>query len=368
MCYERGMTETASTPFSDLDDYIALPRVAGLAVSPDGSRVVTTVAELNDKRTEYVSAVWELDPAGLRPARRLTHGAKGESAPVFTADGDLLFVAARPTEEDDKAPASLWRLPAAGGEAVEELVLPGAFDGVGAARAAAVTVVTAKLLRSASGVDDDKRLRTLRKDNKVSAVLHSGYPVRYWDHDLGPDHPHLLDVDGPRDLTPQPGDAAREADFDVSPDGSFIVTSWHAPAPGASVRGTLVRIDMATAQRATIADDPNADLELPAISPDGASVAFTRETFSTPDKAPRIALWYMRFGEPPVELTDGWDLWPSSVTWRADGSTLIVTADENGRGPLFTVDPSSGAVTRLTADDYTYSDVRAAPRGVLFAI
>ena len=70
----------------------------------------------------------------------------------------------------------------------------------------------------------------------------------------------------------------------------------------------------------------------------------------------------------PVELTGDWDRWPTSVTWRADGSTLIVTADENGRGPLFTVDPSSGAVTRLTDDDYTYSDVRAAPDGVVFAM
>ena len=87
-------------------------------------------------------------------------------------------------------------------------------------------MVAAKLLPSASGVDDDKRLRALRKDNKVSAVLHSGYPVRYWDHDLGPDHPHLLDVDGATvDLTPQPGGALREADFDVSPDGRFVVTS-----------------------------------------------------------------------------------------------------------------------------------------------
>jgi dipeptidyl aminopeptidase/acylaminoacyl peptidase len=368
LCYELGMTETASTPFSDLDDYIALPRVAGLAVSPDGSRVVTTVTELNDKRTEYVSAIWELDPAGLRPARRLTRGAKGESTPVFTADGDLLFVAARPTEQDDKAPASLWRLPAAGGEAVEELALPGGVDGVRTARAAAVTVVAAKMLRSSSGVDDDKRRRTVRKENKVSAVLHSGYPVRYWDHDLGPDHPHLLDVDGPRDVTPQPGDALREADFDVCPDGSFIVTSWHDPAPGASVRGTLVRVDMTTAQRATIADDPDADLESPAISPDGTAVAFTRETFSTPDRAPRITLCHMRFGESPVELTGDWDLWPTSVTWRSDGSTLIVTADENGRGPLFAVDPSSGAVTRLTDDDYTYSDVRAAPGGAVFAM
>src|ERR1700752_2187796 len=130
------MTDTAPTPFSDLDDYIALPRVAGLAVSPDGSRVVTTVTELNDKRAEYVSAIWELDPAGLQPARRLTRGAKGESKPVFTADGDLLFVAARPTGQDDTAPASPWGLPATGGEAVEELALPGGVDGVRTACAA----------------------------------------------------------------------------------------------------------------------------------------------------------------------------------------------------------------------------------------
>jgi dipeptidyl aminopeptidase/acylaminoacyl peptidase len=198
------------TPFDDLDDYIALPRVSGLAVSPDGSRVVTTVAELNDKRTEYVSAVWELDPAGRRPARRLTRGAKGESSPAFTADGDLLFVAARPTEDDDKPPASLWRL------------------------------------------------------------------------------------------------------------------------PGAAIRGTLVRIDLATRERITIADDPDADLELPAISPDGMSVAFTRETYSTPDKAPRITLCHMRFREPFTELAVEWDRWPTSVAWSADGSALIVTADENG--------------------------------------
>src|SRR6185295_15939718 len=112
-----------TTPFDDLDVYLALPRVSGLAVSPDGSRLVTTVAEVNDKRTEYVSAVWEVDPRGRRPARRLTRGAKGESSPVFAADGDVLFVAARPTEEDDKPPAALWRLPAAGGEAFEALAL-----------------------------------------------------------------------------------------------------------------------------------------------------------------------------------------------------------------------------------------------------
>ena len=243
-----------------------------------------------------------------------------------------------------------------------------ASTAVRTARAAAATVVAAKLMRSAASADQDKRLRTLRKDNKVSAVMHSGYPVRYWDHDLGPDRPHLLDVGGPRDLTPQPGDALGEADFDVSSDGTFVVTSWHDPAPGASIRGTLVRIDLATAQRATVADDPDADLEHPTISPDGTAVAFIRETHSTPDKAPRITLCHMRSGEPFVELTAEWDRWPTSVTWSVDGSVLIVTADEGGRGPVFAVAPSSGAVTRLTDDDYTYSDVRTAPEDVMFAM
>ena len=40
-----------ATAFDNLDDYLALPRVSGMAVSADGSRVVTTVAEPNDKRT-----------------------------------------------------------------------------------------------------------------------------------------------------------------------------------------------------------------------------------------------------------------------------------------------------------------------------
>src|SRR5262245_66384097 len=97
---------TVTTPFEDLDDFLAVPRASGLAVSPDGSRVVTSIAELNEKRTEFVSAIWELDPAGRQPARRLTRGAKGEASPAFTADGDLTFVAALPTDDRHNRPGS----------------------------------------------------------------------------------------------------------------------------------------------------------------------------------------------------------------------------------------------------------------------
>ncbi|MDT7740069.1 MAG: hypothetical protein QOK09_3438, partial [Mycobacterium sp.] len=146
-----------ATAFDNLDDYVAMPRVSGLAVSADGSRVVTTVAELNDKRTDYVSAIWELDPTGAKPAYRLTRGSTGDSAPAFTVGGDLLFVSSRPTAENadgaDKPPASLWRLPAGGGEAVEVLSMPGGVSLVRTARGAEATVIGAPLMASARDVE-----------------------------------------------------------------------------------------------------------------------------------------------------------------------------------------------------------------------
>jgi dipeptidyl aminopeptidase/acylaminoacyl peptidase len=360
-----------STPFTDLDDFLALPRVSGLAVSPDGSRAVTAITELNEKRTEYVTALWELDVTGNRPARRLTRGAKGESSPVFTADGDLLFVAKRDvpgSDGGDEPTASLWRLPAAGGEAVVVLELSGGVDAVHTARDADVTLVTAPLMPSATNVEDDKRLRALRKDNKVSAQLHTGYPVRHWDHDIGPAQAHLVDVTGIRDLTPNPGHGLREAEVDVSADGRFAVTSWAVAGPGASLRNVLVRIDVATGERTTIADDPLADLGTPAISPDGSGVAFVRETHSTPEAAPRITLGYLKFGESFVAVAADWDRWPTSVAWTTDGSSLIVTADDAGRCPVFLIDPADSSVTRLSHDDFSYTNVCAAPGGVVYAL
>jgi dipeptidyl aminopeptidase/acylaminoacyl peptidase len=364
--------DMTTTPFNDLDDYIALPRVSGLAVSADGSRVVTTVAELNDKRTDYVSAIWEVDVKGRRPPWRLTHGPRGDSLPAFTSDGDLLFVSSRPADDEDTPSASLWRLPAHGGEAAEVLNMPGGISRVLTARNADATVVGAPLLPAARSIDDDRRLRNLRKDTKVTAILHAGYPVRYWDEDLGPDEPHLFEVSGPRDLTPQPGVALREAIrktwIDVSADGRFVVTPWRIPGPGPQQRSVLVRIDLESNVRSVIADDLDAGLNQPAISPDGSAVAFIRESISTADSAPQMTLQYMPFGEEPVTVAEGWDRWPTSVTWSRDGASLIVTADKDGRGPVFAVELSTSTVTQLTHDDFGYTDVVVAPDGVLYAL
>lgn len=367
VCYQQDMT---SGPFDDLDDYLALPRVSALAVSADGSRVVTCVAELNAAKTEYVTAVWELDPAGVAPARRLTRGAKGEAAPAFTAAGDLLFTSARPSDDDDKPPAALWLLPAAGGEATRVAELPAGIATVRTARGDSAVVVGAPLLPSAGTLDEEQRLRKLRKDNKISAILHTGYPVRQWDKDLGPGQTHLFRVgtDGAlTDLTRQPGPALGDADFTLSPDGRFAVATWRIAVPRAALRSVLMRIDLQTGERSVIAEDPAADLEHPCVSPDGTAVAFTRESISTPEQAPRITLCHLDLDSGEWTELATQDRWPSSVTWVHDGSALLVTADDNGRGPIFEI-TLDGKIRKVTDDDFSYSDVTGVPDGVIYAL
>ena len=69
---------TPETPFTRLDDYLALRRLGGLALSPDGIRLVTTVAERTPDGKRFSTSLWEVDPGGQRPPRRLTRSAPGE--------------------------------------------------------------------------------------------------------------------------------------------------------------------------------------------------------------------------------------------------------------------------------------------------
>jgi dipeptidyl aminopeptidase/acylaminoacyl peptidase len=220
-------------------------------------------------------------------------------------------------------------------------------------------------------LDDDRRLRSLRDDAGITAILHQGYPVRYWDKDLGPEENHIfrLHADGELvDVTRNPEKALRDADFSLSSDGGFAVAAWRIPGPAASVRVVLVRIDLSTGERVVIAADQAADLEHPVISPDDSGFAFTRETFASPDAAPRISLCHMTFTDGRIaELATDWDRWPTSVCWTHDGDELLVTADQCGRRPIFRI-ALDGRVVQLTQDDFSYSHVHAAPGGVSYAL
>ncbi len=367
------------TPFHDLDAYIDLPRGAGLKLSPDGTRLVTAVQTLNPKRTKYVTALWETDPAGERPARRLTRSAKGETAADFLPDGSLLFTSARPDPEaqddDETEEALLWLLPAGGGEARVVASLPG-VGGVHVAADSGMVVVSAKTFPSSETHEAEKEKRKQRKEKKVTAILHESVPVRFWDEDLGPGAPRLFtgtlagedSGTDPKielsDLTPDAGRALERLEYDVSRDGSTIVTTWLVRERGGE-RIALALVDVATGDRRILLDDVESEYESPCFSPDGKTVAVIREKRSTPEEPVdrRVVVVSLDDGT-DRDLSGDWDRWPASpLEWTPDGTALLLVADENGRAPVFRMDAQSGAVTRLTADDFAYSDVQVSPDG-----
>jgi dipeptidyl aminopeptidase/acylaminoacyl peptidase len=365
----------AATPFHELDAYVALPRVGGLALSPDGTRLVTTVATLNPKRTAYVTALWEVDPTGQAPARRLTRSAKGEGTPAFTPAGDVLFVSARPdpdAEEGKDDTAHLWLLPAGGGEARVAGSRPGGIDSVVTAARADTVAVLSSTMPGAVTAEDDEERRKARKDKDVAAILHSSYPIRFWDHDLGPDQPRLLagtvpDGDGAiewRDLTPDARAALYEAEPELSPDGAAAVTAWVVADGHGATREIVVRIDVATGERTVLADDERFYYYGPRISPDRETVAFIRRLRTAPDRPPQVHLVLVPLaGGEITELAPDWDRWADELRWTPDGRALIVGAHEQGRSPLFRLDVANGTVVRLTGDDGAYTDPCVSPDG-----
>ncbi|MFG1615529.1 prolyl oligopeptidase family serine peptidase [Nonomuraea wenchangensis] len=348
--------------FNDIRDYVAIPRVLSVQLSPDGSRLVSIVQSLNPDGKSYGTALWEVPldgPAGGEPFR-LTRSAKGESAAVFTDAGDVLFTSARPdpTVKDagEEVPA-LWLLPRAGGEARQVAARPG---GIGAVRTAGDVVVFVSDVLDGEEAGDAER-RKARKDAGISAILHESAAVRYWDHDLGPGRPRLFAarlgadrLEDVRELTPDAGNALRNAVFELTPDGARVVTTWRVELPRGESRTDLVVIDLATGERRTLVTEEGQDFEGPlAISPDGARLACSRSRFTSMEVSARSELWIadLATGEGRAYAPD---LFPSGVAWAPDSASVYVVADHQGRRPVFQV-PLDGEVRRITADDAAYA-------------
>ena len=62
---------TDFTDVTDIDGFLRIPRLASVAASDDG-RVIAAIQEADEPGAKLVSSLWELDPAGEQPARRLT--------------------------------------------------------------------------------------------------------------------------------------------------------------------------------------------------------------------------------------------------------------------------------------------------------
>jgi dipeptidyl aminopeptidase/acylaminoacyl peptidase len=369
----------------DFDRFVALPRLSALRLSPGGERLVVAVAVPHVDGKKLATSIWEVDPSGRIAPQRLTRSAAGESGAAFLPDGSLVFTSARPDPEakeaearDDDRAAALWHLPSGGGEARLLLAPRGGIDGLRVARQSRSMAFAAAMFPGAADFETDAERAKARRDAGVGALLFESYPIRHWDHYLGPRNRHVLWADvpaaaeapvaSPRDLLPDVAQGLEEMGFDITPDGSLVVAAVQVlrdlPRPIAD----LVAIDTRTGERRAITPG-DAWYDEPACSPDGRTVACVREALGTPEVASRQSLRLVdvvsgEARDPAPDL----DAWPHGLAWSHDGGALFFLADRGGCTAAFRLDVASGAVTCLSADG-TLSDLCPSPDGTaLFAL
>jgi dipeptidyl aminopeptidase/acylaminoacyl peptidase len=229
-------------------------------------------------------------------------------------------------------------------------------------------------------------------DAGVTAILHEEGPVRFWDHDLGPDQVRLLagvasdpvgvvaGAAGPadagpqdgrlRDLTPDPGRALDDQAFCLSPAGTVAVTGWSVDEGQNGPRSEVVAFDVETASRQVVFAAAGSDFNSPAVSPDGRLLVAIRTEHDTRQRPGDVTLVIAEFdavagrrdGE-PRDLLPGFDRRPLATAWAPDSRSVYFTADDAGRAPVYRVDVQTGEITKITTDDAAYDNLCPAPDG-----
>ena len=196
--------------------------------------------------------------------------------------------------------------------------------------------------------DADGEREKARKDAGVQARLYESYPIRFWDHYLGPREPRLFVADPPAsddaplgeivDLTgPERGGPARARVRHPArrrrardrPGGG---------TPSADAGDDILVIDRATGERRSLAGDEGF-CGSPAFSPDGRSLAYLRGTLASPDAPVHIdlAVVDLETGEQRL-LATALDRWPIAPQFTPDGRAIVFTADDQGCASIFRVE------------------------------
>ena len=344
-----------------VEEHITLKRVSEIAASPDGTWLAVSVQRLDREKAKYVSDLWKV-PTDGSAAVQLTRGESKDASPCFRHDGALGFLSNRqpneikPDEEAEKR-MQVWLLSAEGGEPRQLTDEPLGVEAFRFARRADRMVLFAPVL---AGVAHDKQRETAtqRAKHGPSARRFTRQPARHWDHwlhdndDLPCTHLIACDASGKKrvDLTPQARrEFAIEPELDVSADGRHVAALAQRIGRDRELDVAVLLIELATGKRRTLGQMDCVYYEGVAFSPDGRSIATTFAKRSAKLAVrPRLRIFDVASGKART-VADEWDRWPHLCDWSVNGKRLIVTADDGGHTPLFSVVAASGTVERLSA-------------------
>jgi len=352
-----------------------LSRLAPPVVSPDGEHVVvavTTYPEKDDPEKTYQpeTRLWLLSTEPGREQRPLTAEGGSASDPVFSPDGSqLAFVGKR---NDDEA-GQIYVLPMdRPGEAVKLTDVP---TGASAPRWVGEHVYfVSNVWPEMTFEEMDEEIKA-EKDSKLSAKVWNEMPYSFWDHWLDEERQnHLFRIPAAggevEALTLGTGLQLRRrnvdtGDYDVSPDGGLIAFVANSRTEGVYPDPDVFLMKIGTADPENITEQNEAADGTPLFSPDGRSLAYTRQAIAGfyGDQA-KLMVRDLRSGKTAM-LHEDWDRSASGLVWAPDSKGFYGAIDDAGTRRVYYL-PVKGAPKPVTGST-GYDGLSIADDGTLVA-
>jgi dipeptidyl aminopeptidase/acylaminoacyl peptidase len=365
-------------------DLYSFQWAANPQISPDGSRVVFVHVRVNAKHDGYETGLWLVPVSGGAP-RQLTNGPR-DSSPRWSPDGKtLVFV--RSVDKDGKPqPPQIYLLAMDGGEARQLTDMPkGAALPNWAPSGALISFSS-----STAAEDFDKKEDPSKSDVRIITR------AAYRDNDEGyldaERHDHIWTVEVPRNLTaPQKAKQVTKGNFDEgnvawSLDSREIYfTSQKVLEPYYETPHEDLYVVSASGGDARKILGLDGGIGALSLSPDGKRLAFAGAIELGPDgvqrsySEPDLFVTPVQPGSKPKNLTAAYDYditggiggdqgpprggRASRLFWSKDGSSIYVTASEEGRANLKRVDAESGKVEAITTGSYAIQAYDGTPDG-----
>jgi len=367
------------------EDLWLMPRVAAPVLSPDGAHVVFTLTEPAYKAEEQVSDLWLVPADGSSSPRRLTATRAAEAGVAWSADSRRIAFS---TKRETDAQNQIYTLDVTrSGEAQRVTGLSTGARTPQFSPDGGRLLFVSNLHPDALTDADSQRIAEEQKNQKYSARVYTGFPIRNWDRWLDETRPRVfvqtLGESEARDLLAgsalpklsgydglsTPGSSELEPTW--APDGEsivFVATAnrdraafdfthsdlWQVPAAGGEpTRLTNAGVEGVGDSYAT-----------PRFTPDGTQLlalvnARSGRIYSTTDLA-RID--WPSLEESRVRLPG--DLAVSSYTVSADSRSLYLSAEHEGSEKIWRADARGARIELAFAPERgVYTVVSAGGRG-----